>query len=294
MGGLGGKYMLLLSVSITLIAMLTSFVIYYTFRNKQRLTCMAGMMIAMTNAMMASIAVGTILGTLIQNKDLTIPTIVSVSIGMIVGYMTGRPISLMASIDGLTAGIMGGMMGSMLGVMLQPKSTDFMIYFIDVVYVAVIVLLIRLIDEEAKASKPEIQYKKPLVANPLILLGILLFMAVLVFGKGTLLLDTTQQSSNEVKEIKFTDTSNQIHEIIVNPAEYSPNNIEVKAGTPAILNFKTKEVGCTGIVLSDEIGFNVSLKPNTNNYVNMKSLKPGTYNYSCGMGMFKGTITAIN
>jgi uncharacterized membrane protein (DUF441 family) len=85
--------------SISLIALMTSFVVYYTLRNKQRLSYMAGMMIAMTNAMMASIAIGSALGTLIQSKDLTIPTITSVSIGMIVGYLTGRPISLMASID---------------------------------------------------------------------------------------------------------------------------------------------------------------------------------------------------
>ncbi|MBV7505297.1 hypothetical protein KW850_08530 [Bacillus sp. sid0103] len=76
---------MLLYVRITLIALLTSYVIYYTFRNKQRLTCMAGMMIAMTNAMMASILLGAILGTFIQDKDLTIPTITSMSIGLIVG-----------------------------------------------------------------------------------------------------------------------------------------------------------------------------------------------------------------
>jgi plastocyanin domain-containing protein len=154
---------------------------------------------------------------------------------------------------------MGGMMGSMLGVMLQPQSTDFMIYFIDIVYVAVMVLLIRLIDEEARTNNQETVSKKTLVANPIILLGILVFMGVLVFGKDTFLFGNDQQSSSEVKEIKFTDTSSEIHDIIVKPSEYSPNNIVVKAGTPAILNFKTKEVGCTGTVLSDELGFNVNL-----------------------------------
>ncbi|MBV7505298.1 hypothetical protein KW850_08535 [Bacillus sp. sid0103] len=70
----------------------------------------------------------------------------------------------MASIDGLTAGKMGGMMGSMLGVMLQPKSIDVMIYFIDVVFVLVIVLLIGMIDEETKSQKQETLVKKPLIA----------------------------------------------------------------------------------------------------------------------------------
>ncbi|MBV7505299.1 cupredoxin domain-containing protein [Bacillus sp. sid0103] len=46
-------------------------------------------------------------------------------------------------------------------------------------------------------------------------------------------------------------------------------------------------------MLSDELGFNVALKENTNNYVNIKALKPGTYDYSCGMGMFKDTVTVM-
>jgi plastocyanin len=284
---------MLLYISLALIVLLTSYVIYYTFRNKQRLTCMAGMMVAMTNSMMVSISTGAILGTFIQNKDLTIPTIASVSIGMVVGYLTGRPISLMASIDGLTAGIMGGMMGSMLGVMLQPKSIDIMVYFIDIVFVLVIVLLIGMIDEETKTQKQETSVRKPLIANPFILVAILVFMGVLVFGKGMLYQNGSQVSA-EPNDIKFTPTSNNIQEVLVKPIEYSPNNIVLKAGTPSIINFKTEKVGCTGIVLSDELGFNVSLKENTNNYVNIKALKPGTYHYSCGMGMYKGTVTVTD
>jgi hypothetical protein len=282
---------MLLYVSIALIVLLTSYVVYYTYRNKQTLTCMAGMMIAMTNSMMVSISLGAILGTFIQDKDLTIPTVTSVSIGMIVGYITGRPVSLMASIDGLTAGIMGGMMGSMLGVMLQPKSIDVMIYFIDVVFVLVIVLLIGMIDEETKRQKQEPHVRKPLIANPFVLLALLVFMGVIVIGKGTLFPINGSQVSAEPNDIKFTKTSNQIQEVVVKPTEYAPNNIVVKAGTPSIINFKTEKLGCTGIVQSEELGFNVALKENTNNYVNIKSLKPGTYPYSCGMGMYKGTIT---
>ncbi|MGM0876787.1 MAG: cupredoxin domain-containing protein [Bacillota bacterium] len=284
---------MLLTVSISLIVLLSSYVVYYTFRNKHKLTCMAGMMISMTNSMMASIAIGTILGTLIQDKDLTIPTIVSVSIGLIVGYITGRPVSLMASLDGLTAGIMGGMMGSMLGVMLQPESIELMIYFIDIVFVLVIVLLIRIIDEEAKTNKQESFNKKPLVANPIVLIVLLIFMGVLVFTKGTLFTNASEQTSNEIEDIKFTSTSSEIHEVLVTPTAYTPNNIVIKAGTPSIINFKTEEVGCTGIILSEELGFNVSLNANSNNYVQVKSLKPGTYEYTCGMNMYKGTITVV-
>jgi plastocyanin len=233
---------------------------------------MTGMMISMTNSMMTSIAIGTILATLILNKDLTIPTIVAVLIGMIVGYLNGRPVSLIASLDGLTAGIMGGMMGSMLGVMLQPTSINLMIYFIDIVFVLVI------------------KKKKPLVATPFVLIALLLIMGVFVFKKEPIFTNASEQT---IEDLKFTTASSQIYEIVVTPTGYSPNNLVIKAGTPSIINFKTGTLSCTGVILSDELGFNVSLKGNTNNYITLESLKPGTYHYWCSMDMFEGTITVV-
>lgn len=283
---------MLLPASITLIALLSSYVIYYTFRNKQKISCMTGMMISMTNSMMTSIALGTILGTFAHTKDLTIPTIVSITIGIIIGYLNGRPVSLMASLDGVTAAIMGGMMGSMLGVMLQPKSVDFMIYFIDILFVFVFVILIRLISEETKDTKQEVLMKKPLIANPIVLIVLLVFMGVFVFGKTTLFASNTKQTSTEVKDIQFTPTSSDIQTVNVSVTGYTPKNLVLKAGTPAIINFKTpKEDVCASIILSKELDMNLSLNKNANNYVHIKPLKPGVYHYECGMGMFKGTIT---
>lgn len=281
---------MLIPASITLIALLSSYVIYFTFRNKQKITCMTGMMISMTNSMMTSIALGTILGTFAHTKDLAIPTIASITIGIIIGYLNGRPVSLMASLDGVTAAIMGGMMGSMLGVMLQPKSIDFMVYFVDILFVFVFVILIRLISEETKETKQETPVKKPLIANPIVLIVLLVFMGVFVFGKSTLFAGGTE--APEIKDIQFTKTSSNIHTIHVAVSGYTPNNLVLKAGEPAIINFKTpKDDVCASIILSKELDLNLSLNKNADNYVHIKPLKPGVYHYKCGMGMFKGTIT---
>ncbi|PET42345.1 hypothetical protein CN514_22760 [Bacillus sp. AFS001701] len=281
---------MLVLASLTLIALLSSYVIYFTFRNKQKITCMTGMMISMTNAMMTSIALGTILGTFAHTKDLTIPTIVSITIGIIVGYLNGRPVSVMASLDGVTAAIMGGMMGSMLGVMLQPKSIDFMVYFVDILFVFVFVILIRLIGEETSDKKQVAPVKKPLIANPIVLIVLLVFMGVFVFGKSTLFASGTE--APEVKDIQFTPTSSNIQTIHVEVSGYTPNNLVLEAGKPAIINFKTpKEDVCASIILSKELDLNLSLNKDADNYVHIKPLKPGVYHYECGMGMFKGTIT---
>ncbi|WP_088042303.1 cupredoxin domain-containing protein [Bacillus sp. EAC] len=281
---------MLIPVSLTLIALLSSYVIYFTFRNKQKITCMTGMMISMTNSMMTSIALGTLLGVFAESKDLTIPTIAAITIGVIIGYLNGRPVSLMASLDGVTAAIMGGMMGSMLGVMLQPKSIDIMVYFIDILFVFVFVILIRLIGEETREKKQESLVKKPLIANPIVLVVLLVFMGVFVFGKTTLFANGTDEP--EVEDIKFTATSSDIQTIHVKVDGYTPNNLVIKAGKPAIINFKTpKDDVCASIILSKELKLNLSLNKNADNYVHIKPLKTGVYHYECGMGMFKGTIT---
>jgi ABC-type xylose transport system permease subunit len=144
---------MLFTISIMLIVLISIIVVYTTHMKRKQISPMAGMIISMTNSMMASIALGIILGIHAKDMDLTSPSIISISIGMIMGYITGRPISLMASLEGIIAGIMGGMMGAMLGVMLQPNSAPMMMTFIDVIYILVTALLIRVIDQELKTKK---------------------------------------------------------------------------------------------------------------------------------------------
>jgi len=110
-----------------------------------------------------------------------------------------------------------------------------MIYFIDVVFVLVIVLLIGMIDEETKTQKQEASVRKPLIANPILLVAILAFMGVLVFGKGMLYQNGSQVSA-EPNDIKFTETSNKIQEVDVKSTEYRPNILVLKAGQQSIIN----------------------------------------------------------
>ncbi|MFB7142558.1 hypothetical protein ACFCYN_23395 [Gottfriedia sp. NPDC056225] len=140
--------MLLEWSSIALTALLSSYVIIIANRKKNRLSCTAGKMISMTNSMMTSVTIGTICGILYRDTDLTIPTIISICVGILIGYLTGKPLSLMAVLEGITAGIMGGMMGAMLGIMLQETYLNILIYFIDVVFVLITILLIKVIDQE--------------------------------------------------------------------------------------------------------------------------------------------------
>lgn len=72
---------------------------------------------------------------------------------------------------------------------------------------------------------------------------------------------------------------------------FYPKNIEVKAGVPTKINFmKMTSFTCIDEVQSLKLGMDVFLD-HENNYFTVKDLKPGVYEYNCGMYMYYGTIT---
>lgn len=145
--------------SIGLTVLFSTYVIFVSNKKKRKLSCTVGKMASMTNSMMASVTIGTVLGIMFRTTDLSIPTIISIFVGITIGFLTGKPISQMAALEGITAGIMGGMMGAMLGVMLQKTYMDLMIYFLDVIYVLVMILLLKVIDREASKQNDYQSYK---------------------------------------------------------------------------------------------------------------------------------------
>lgn len=81
------------ALSLILIVLFTVYSIYYTYKRREKLTCMAGMMISMTIGMMSSIGLGVILGVILKH-DLTLSTFIAILFGMVAGYASGKPISL--------------------------------------------------------------------------------------------------------------------------------------------------------------------------------------------------------
>ncbi|USG68289.1 hypothetical protein NDK47_13835 [Brevibacillus ruminantium] len=113
---------------------------------------MDGMIIAMSIGAMSSVSLGMNIDTYLAS-GLTISTIAAILIGMIAGYLTGKFVSLMASIEGVMAGIMGGLMSPMLAAMLSNPMP--LIWFFDIVYLLVIVMIIALVKEARQAFLEE-------------------------------------------------------------------------------------------------------------------------------------------
>lgn len=70
--------------------------------------------------------------------------------------------------------------------------------------------------------------------------------------------------------------------------DYQPGVIRLKAGVPAEITFSQAQ-GCTGQVQSQALGFQEDLTTGAKT-VKLKGLKPGTYQFACGMDMVRGQI----
>lgn len=82
-------------------------------------------------------------------------------------------------------------------------------------------------------------------------------------------------------------------EVIVDNGVYTPARIEVEAGKPATLRFlRTDPSPCAEKVLFDDLGVSAELplgKPVT---VTLAPAKPGEYQFTCQMRMYRGRLVA--
>lgn len=131
------------------------------------------------------------------------------------------------------------------------------------------------------------------IGSALTLIAGILVVGVLLFvqNQGNAFSNQSQPSTTEVQTTSEGNEGFQIATIEVNPTGYEPQNIEVRAGVPTKINFKTDpNAGCLRQVVSKELNINAILQEG-DNYITLKNVKPGTYQYTCGMGMYGGTIT---
>lgn len=72
---------------------------------------------------------------------------------------------------------------------------------------------------------------------------------------------------------------------------YSPALIKVRAGRPVRLEFFRNETnGCTEEVVLPDFGIRSFLPAYRTTPVDFTPQKPGSYEFTCGMGMVRGTV----
>lgn len=288
---------ILLIISIVVIFMMTSYSIYLVHREKNKLTCMSGMMISMAVAMMAGLLSGYLIG--VFSGDMFLSCGVSMIIGFFIGFLAGQPNGLMAIMDGALAGLMGGLMGAMLGVMLQFTTPTIMLGILLALYVVILGLVILFILVETNDQfSIDTQGISPfaIISAGVVLLSLFLFLYSSDFVKipNQNVSAQTQNTSSQTAtktEIDVTRENAPKIKMKVTPTGYTPNVIRVKKGVPVELEIDNPlENSCLSTFTIPDFNINnVNLKVGTTN-LSFTPDKTGEYTFSCGMQMFKGTI----
>ena len=72
---------------------------------------------------------------------------------------------------------------------------------------------------------------------------------------------------------------------------YAPAEVRVRRGAPVRIVFDRRErSGCTEDVVFPDLGIRRFLPPERKTAVEIAPDKPGTYEFTCGMGMFRGKV----
>ena len=80
---------------------------------------------------------------------------------------------------------------------------------------------------------------------------------------------------------------------IVVDGGYSPSVVTVEAGRPVRLEFERRESsGCTEEVVVPDFGIRTFLPAHRITPVQFTPARPGTYEFTCGMGMVRGRLVA--
>jgi len=75
---------------------------------------------------------------------------------------------------------------------------------------------------------------------------------------------------------------------------YEPDEITVHAGSLVSIKLVAKaSLGCAGIFLIPQLDIEQALTPNTTTTLMATFPSPGRYTFTCGMGMYRGTINAV-
>jgi plastocyanin domain-containing protein len=77
-------------------------------------------------------------------------------------------------------------------------------------------------------------------------------------------------------------------------SSYSPAALTVRAEVPTELTLRTNNtLGCTRYIIMESLGVEQSLPATGDTRIDLGTLEPGVHRYTCGMGMYRGSIEAV-
>ncbi|MBI5135111.1 sulfite exporter TauE/SafE family protein [Candidatus Uhrbacteria bacterium] len=89
------------------------------------------------------------------------------------------------------------------------------------------------------------------------------------------------------------DGKQQVVKMTVTNTGYTPEQFTLRSGVPTRWEVDAKNTGgCLTVLQAPQLGIRKLLQPGTNT-ISFTAQQPGTYAFSCSMGMYRGTITVV-
>lgn len=98
------------------------------------------------------------------------------------------------------------------------------------------------------------------------------------------------QSQKQAKNAEPVDTGPQHVDVTV-ARGYHPGRVQLSAGRPATLRFTRREgAACSRELVFPTLGLRTELPQGQAVDIQLPELTPGSYPFTCGMNMLKGTV----
>lgn len=230
-----------------IVTVLSLSVIAFVFIKREKITCMAGMMVAMALGMLAGLTGGLLAGIL-YSGNLFFSTVLGMAIGFLAGFLAGLPISVMAIIDGVLSGIMGGMMGAMLGEMISLEYQNPMIHIMLVIFVGMIGIVLYMLQQETGFNR--LSFINRIFHNPL-LLSIVFLLFFYTYNHLNNKLDQdhnvpiknfhmSHSMTNNKLSVSPLNSSIKTKKVVIEATEftYFPKDFKLTVGQPVTLILK--------------------------------------------------------
>lgn len=93
------------------------------------------------------------------------------------------------------------------------------------------------------------------------------------------------------KKPKSTRLANNAIQVIVDEGVYEPSVLKASSGKEITLEFIRKDKSpCAQVVVFNTLEISQELQVNKSTKITIAALKPGTYPFSCQMGMYQGSL----
>ena len=116
-------------------------------------------------------------------------------------------------------------------------------------------------------------------------------MLAMLFGGNTVFANTPRVSGKKISLKKKSFAHPKTVRITVNKKGFSPSSISAEQGSPLTLIFKRpKNEGCGNKVVFPSLNITRDLPVGKNITIKFTPSETGNISFTCGMGMYKGSI----